>query len=72
MPELGNAGLEIVPAPLINVQVPVPVKAVFPANVAVVPQTVWLGPAAATVGGVTPDMVTWLDVGGQGGFVIVH
>ena len=58
MPELGNAGLEIAPAPLINVQVPEPVKAVFPARVAVVPQTVWLGPALAMVGGVTPVMVT--------------
>ena len=58
MPDVSDEGVEIAPAPLINVQVPEPVKAVFPARVAVVPQTVWLGPAAATVGGVTPVTVT--------------
>ena len=58
MPDVSDEGLVIAPAPLINVQVPVPVKAVFPARVGVVPQTVWLGPALAMVGGVTPVMVT--------------
>ena len=58
MPDVSDEGLVIVPAPLINVQVPVPMTAGFPARVAVVPQTVWLGPALAKVGGVTPVTVT--------------
>ena len=32
-PDVADAGLVIVPAPLTNVQVPVPVTGVFPANV---------------------------------------
>ncbi len=39
IPLVGFAGAVIVPAPLINVQIPVPVLAVFPFNVAEVPQT---------------------------------
>ena len=40
IPEVAEEGVVIVPAPLINVHVPVPVVAVLPARVAVVPQTV--------------------------------
>ena len=40
IPEVAEEGVVIVPAPLINVQVPVPVVAAFPASVAVVPHTV--------------------------------
>ena len=59
MPDVGDDGVVMVPDPLTSVQVPVPTSAVFPANVAeVVPHTVWLGPATATVGGATLVMVT--------------
>ena len=40
MPDVGDPGVVIVPAPLIKVQVPVPTVAVLPASVAVVAQTV--------------------------------
>ena len=39
MPDVGEDAVVIIPAPLINVHVPVPVAAIFPARVAVVPQT---------------------------------
>lgn len=39
-PDVGEDGVVIAPAPLTNVHVPVPVTAVLPASVAVVPQTV--------------------------------
>ena len=51
MPVVGEVGVVIVPAPLINVQILEPTAATVPANVAVVPHTVWFAPAAATVGG---------------------
>lgn len=38
-PDVGDPGVVIVPVPLTSVQVPVPVVGVFPARVAVVPQT---------------------------------
>jgi hypothetical protein len=65
-------GVVTVPAPLTSVQVPVPEVAVFPAKVAEVLQTVWLGPAAATVGAATPVMVTVLVDAGQGALLMVH
>ena len=40
IPEVGLPGVVIVPAPLINVQVPAPTVAVLPASVAVVAQRV--------------------------------
>jgi hypothetical protein len=71
-PEVGEEGVVMVPAPLTSVHVPVPIVAVLPANVAVVPQTVCGGPAAAVVGAATPVIVT-VDVDGvQGAFAIVH
>jgi hypothetical protein len=39
-PEFGEDGVVIVPAPLTSVHAPVPAVGVFPASVAVVPQTV--------------------------------
>ena len=39
-PDVGLPGVVIVPVPLTNVHVPVPVVAVFPASVAVAAQTV--------------------------------
>jgi hypothetical protein len=38
-PVVGEPGLVIVPAPLTNVQVPVPMAGVLPVNVAVAEQT---------------------------------
>lgn len=38
-PEVGDDGAMMVPEPLINVHVPVPVAGVLPAKVAVVPHT---------------------------------
>ena len=40
IPDVGEEGEVIVPAPEINVHIPLPATAVFPANVAVVPHTV--------------------------------
>ena len=40
IPDVGDDGVVIVPVPLTKVQRPVPVVAVFPAKVAVVPHTV--------------------------------
>ena len=70
--DVPEAELVNVPLPLMTVHNPVPIVAVFPAKVALVPQTVWFGPATATVGIVTPVIVTWLVDAGQGGFDIVH
>jgi hypothetical protein len=49
-PDVGEVGVVTVAEPAITVQAPVPKEGVFPANVAVVPQTAWSGPAAETVG----------------------
>jgi hypothetical protein len=72
IPEVGEEGVVIVPAPLTNVQVPIPAPATFPASVAVVPQIVWSGPAAAAVGVEVTIILTWSDVDGHGALVIVH
>ena len=48
----------IVPDPLINVHVPVPASAGFPAKVADVAHTVWSRPAADVVGEVLTVTVT--------------
>ena len=40
IPDVGDAGVVIVPAPLTSVHKPVPTVGVFPANVAVVPHIV--------------------------------
>ena len=69
---MGEVGVVIVPAPLTKVHKPVPVTAVFPASVAVVPQTVWLGPAAETVGVAVPVIVTEEVEAGQGAFEMVQ
>lgn len=71
-PDVGDEGLAIVPAPLTNVQVPVPDVGVLPAKVAELLQRVWFGPAAAAVGEATPVMVTVEVDGVQGGLEIVH
>ena len=52
--EVGELGEVIVPFPLTNVQVPVPAPDELAANVALVPQTVWVEPAFdITVAGLT-------------------
>jgi len=48
-PEVFEPGVVIEVDP-VAVQLPVPITGALPASVAVVPQTVWSGPAAATVG----------------------
>ena len=62
------------PAPLIIVQVPVPIAGVLAASVAVVtPQRlVWSGPAAAVVGLLLNVMVTSSVLAVQGALAIVH
>ena len=62
------------PAPLIIVQLPVPIAGVFAASVAVViPQRlVWSGPAAAVVGLLLNVIVTSSVLAVQGALAIVH
>jgi hypothetical protein len=71
-PDVGEEGVVIVPVPETRVHKPVPVVGVFPASVAVVPQTVWFGPAFEVVGAATPVMVTVEEEGGQGALLMVH
>ena len=72
IPEVGLPGVVIVPAPLINVQVPVPTVAVLLARVAVVAQTVWSDPAFAIVGFLLKVIATSSVEEAQGGLVIVQ
>ena len=64
--------LVIVPAPLISVQVPVPIDGMLPPKTEELLQTVWLGPATEVVGAATPVIVTVEDDEGQGALLIVH
>ena len=50
MGEVGVVGDVIEAVPLINVHTPVPTVGVFPKRVPLVPQTVWLALALASVG----------------------
>ena len=70
--DVGDPGVVIVPAPLISVHVPVPDDGAFPANVAEVLHNVWLGPAAAVVGELTPVIVTEDEEAVQGALEMVH
>jgi len=72
IPEVGEAGVVTVAAPVITVHIPVPVIAVFPAKVEVVVQTVWSTPAAATVGIASRIIVTSSLEGEQTPFEIVQ
>ena len=72
IPDVGLPGVVIVPAPLINVQVPVPTVAALPANVAVVAQTVWSDAALAVVGFLLKVITTSSVEEAQGGLVIVQ
>ncbi len=69
---VGDVGVVIVPAPLINVHVPVPTVGLFPNMVKLELQPTCVAPAFDVVGAATPVIVT-VDVEGvQGGFEIVH
>ena len=69
---LCDVGATIVPVPEISVHMPVPVTGVFAAIVVTESQSVWSGPAAATVGAGSRVIVTSSKDGGQVPFVIVH
>ena len=60
------------PGPLTCAQAPVPVVGVFPAKVAVSPQTDWSVPAFAVVGVPFTIMLIWSVELVQGGFEMVH
>lgn len=70
--EVAEPGTAIVPVPEINVQVPVPVKGTFPANVADEEQIVWSGPALDVVGTGSTFMVTWSEEDGQDPLEIIQ
>jgi hypothetical protein len=72
IPEVLDVGEVIVPDPLTSVHKPIPTDGIFPASVAVVPQTVCAGPAIEVVAPPVFVIVTVLVEGGQGGFEIVH
>jgi hypothetical protein len=72
IPETGLVGVEIVPAPLTSVQVPVPTTGVFAAIVAVVAQTAWSGPAFDTVGFLLNVITTSSVDAAHGAFAMVH
>jgi hypothetical protein len=71
-PEVGEEGVVMVPVPLVSVHAPVPAVGVFPASVAVVPQTLCAGPAFDVVGVETPVIVTVEVEGVHGGLLIVQ
>ena len=72
-PEVGLLGVVTVPpAPLMMLQLPVPTVAVFAANVALVPQTVWSGPAFDVVGVATKVITTSSVEAVQGALLIVQ
>ena len=59
--------------PLVTLHTPVPITAVFAANVAVlVEQMFWFGPATDVVGAAVTSMVTLEADGAQGALLIVH
>ena len=60
------------PAPVITLQEPVPTVGAFAAKVAAPPQTVWSGPAFATVGAAINVITTSSVEGAQGAFETVQ
>ena len=71
-PLVGEAGVLTIAPPAITVHVPVPVVIVLPANVAVVAQTLWSGPARAVVGAAVRVIVTSSNDGAQEPLVLVQ
>src|SRR5690348_6772332 len=66
------ASAKLPPAPLRILQVPVPIAGVLAARLAVGPQTIWFGPAAATVGAASNLIVTVDVLGAQTPLEIDH
>ena len=60
------------PVPVTTLHEPVPTVGAFAAKVAAPPQTVWSGPAFATVGAAVIVMTTSSNVLAQGALLIVH
>ena len=71
-PDVGDVVAKILPAPNTNVQLPVPIAGTFPANVAELAQTDWLGPALDTVGAKNRVIATVELEDGQTPFPTVH
>jgi len=71
-PEFGLEGVVILPLPAINVHTPDPTPGILPANVVVLEQIVWSGPAAAGVGTAETVIITVSEVEGQGALEIVQ
>jgi len=71
-PLVGEAGVVTVAPPAITVHAPMPVVIVLPANVAVVAQTLWSGPARAVVGAAVRVIVTSSNDGVQDPLVLVQ
>jgi hypothetical protein len=69
---VARVGLEIVPAPCTNVQLPVPVAGVFPASVAELAQTDCDDPALDVVGKGSRTIATVEVEGGQTPLLMVH
>ena len=70
---VGLVGVVTVPpAPETTSQEPVPTEGVFAASVAAEAQTVWSGPALATVGLPVNVITTSSVLGAQGAFETVH
>ena len=71
-PDIGDVGVVIVPVPLTSVHNPVPTAGMFPANVAVVEQTVCAGPAIEVVAPPVFINVIVSVLEGQGELSMVH
>lgn len=71
---VGESEFVIVPEPLISDQVPTPAVGVLAANVVdgVLMQSVWLGPALATLGTAFTTMLTDEEDDGQTPLEVVH
>ena len=71
-PDVGLPGVVTMAVPAMTVHVPIPTVGVFPANVAVAVQTVWLGPAFAAVGNTSRVIVIVSLDGGHEPLLIVQ
>jgi predicted RNA methylase len=71
-PDVGSSGVVTVAPPARTVHAPDPTEAVLPARVAVAEQTVWSGPAFATVGDSSRMTATVSFVAGHTPLVIVQ